>query len=72
MTKCALRVRHASGKEQAYQIVGVDEADAAHGLVAFTAPLARALLGRRAGDVVSVRAPGGDAELEIAAVEWND
>jgi transcription elongation factor GreB len=54
------------------QIVGVDEADAAHGLVAFTAPLARALLGRRAGDVVSVRAPGGDAELEIVAVEWND
>jgi len=68
-----VHLRDAGGRRiQIVQIVGVDEADAAHGLVAFTAPLARALLGRRAGDVVSVRAPGGDGELEIAAVAWND
>jgi transcription elongation factor GreB len=57
---------------RAIRIVGVDEADAAHGLVAFTAPLARALLGRRAGDVVGVRAPGGEEELEILGVDWED
>ena len=40
--------------ERRYQIVGVDEADAASGRIAFTAPLARALLGRHAGDTAQV------------------
>jgi transcription elongation factor GreB len=52
------------------KIVGVDEADAAHGLVGFTAPLARALLGRRLKEAVSVRTPGGDEELTIVRVSY--
>ena len=43
-------VRAEHGEERRYRIVGVDEADAAHGLLAFVAPLARALLGKHAGD----------------------
>jgi transcription elongation factor GreB len=52
-----------------YRIVGVDEADPASGLVAFTAPLARALLGRRVGEIVRLRAPRGDQELEITCIQ---
>lgn len=54
------------------QIVGVDEADPAARLIAFVAPLARALLGRRVGDSVTVRTPGRHEELEIVAIEYDD
>jgi transcription elongation factor GreB len=67
-----VRVRDARGHARVVRIVGVDEADAARGLVAFTAPLARALLGRRAGDVVEVRAPGGEEALELVEVSWDE
>jgi len=67
-----VRVRDAEGKARELQIVGVDEADAAQGRVAFTSPLARALLGRRVADVVSVRRPGGEDELTIAAIAYED
>jgi transcription elongation factor GreB len=67
-----IRLRGADGRARAVRIVGVDEADAAHGLVAFTAPLARALLGRRAGDAVTVRAPGGEEEVELVEVAWDE
>jgi transcription elongation factor GreB len=53
-----------------FRLVGVDEADPAQGKVAFVAPLARAVLGRTAGDTVRFRAPRGDEELEIVAVEY--
>jgi transcription elongation factor GreB len=66
------RLRDGEGRTRQLQIVGVDEADPAAGLVAFVAPLARALLGRRVGEVVTVRAPGGDEELEILAVDYDD
>jgi transcription elongation factor GreB len=61
-------VRSAAGTERRYQIVGVDEADAREGRVAFASPLARALLGRRVGDTVLVDTPRGEEELEILAV----
>jgi transcription elongation factor GreB len=56
--------------ERRWQIVGVDEADAAQGRISFVSPLARALLGREAGDTVRVRTPRGDEELEVVAVEY--
>ena len=67
-------VRSEAGVEKRYKIVGVDEADAAHepvGLVAFVAPIARALLGKRVGDVATVRSPRGVEELEVVAVEYD-
>jgi transcription elongation factor GreB len=54
------------------RIVGVDEAEPAAGLIAFAAPLARALLGRHVGDSVTVRTPGGTEELAIVAIEYDD
>lgn len=65
-------VRSESGDDRTYQLVGVDEADAAHGRVAFIAPLAKALLGRRVGDVTTLRTPRGAEELEIIAIEYGD
>ncbi len=59
-----------SGKEITYQIVGEDEADAKAGMISYTSPIARALIGKEEGDVVVVRAPGGDRELEIIEVRY--
>jgi transcription elongation factor GreB len=61
-------VADAKGREQAYEIVGVDEADPALGKVAFLSPIAKALLGAEVGDSVTVRKPGGAEKLEIVAV----
>lgn len=58
--------------EQRYRIVGVDEADVARGRLAFVAPLARALLGKRVGDVATVRTPAGESELEVIAIEYDE
>ena len=67
-----VKMRDVDGALREIQIVGVDEADPGKGLVAFLAPLARALLGRRAGDQVTVRAPGGSEELEVLAVDYDE
>lgn len=59
-----------SGDKVSYQIVGEDEADLKHGKVSFTSPIARALIGKSAGDVAEVRAPGGTKEYEIVDVRY--
>ena len=64
----SIKVRHESGKESAYRLVGVDEADVGAGLLAFSSPLSRALLGKRAGDVIEVRTPRGSEELTLLEV----
>jgi transcription elongation factor GreB len=65
-----VRVRGSDEEERAFEIVGVDEADAAHGRVAFAAPLARAVLGKHVGDAVILRTPRGEEELEILTVSY--
>lgn len=59
-----------SGEKMTYQIVGEDEADIKVGKVSFSSPLARAMIGKYAGDVVEVRAPGGVKEYEIVDVRY--
>ncbi|HUP91997.1 MAG TPA: transcription elongation factor GreB [Solimonas sp.] len=59
-----------TGAERSYRIVGADEADAAKGLISVDAPVARALLGRRVGDVVEVQLPAARVQLEIVAVSY--
>jgi transcription elongation factor GreB len=56
-------------KEKTYKIVGVDEADPSAGRVSWLSPIAKALMGARAGDVVSLRLPKGDVDLEVQAIE---
>ncbi len=52
-----------------YQIVGDDEADVKANKISVNSPIARALIGKEEGDVVVVRAPGGDVDYEIDKVE---
>jgi len=65
-----VRVRHESGEESQYRIVGVDEADAGSGLLAFTAPIARALLGKRVGEVAQIQTPRSNEELEVLEIGY--
>lgn len=51
-------------------IVGVDEADATHGLIAFTAPIARLLLGKRVGESIVLRTAQGETMMEISAIAY--
>ncbi len=67
-----VRVRRDSGVECRYRIVGVDEADAARGLIAFCSPLARALLGKRVGESAELWTPRETNELEILALDYDD
>ena len=57
-----------SEDEVSYQIVGDDEADIKNGKVSINSPIARALIGKEAGDVAEVMAPGGIREYEILDV----
>jgi transcription elongation factor GreA len=59
-----------SGKKTTYQIVGEDEADFKIGKISVGSPLARALIGKHAGDVVEVQAPGGARDVEIVDVKY--
>jgi transcription elongation factor GreA len=59
-----------SGKRVTYQIVGDDEADLKLGLISISSPIARALIGRLAGDVAEVRAPGGLKTYEVIGVRY--
>jgi transcription elongation factor GreA len=53
-----------------YQIVGEDEADIKVGMISVNSPIARALIARMEGDVVSVTVPGGERSLEIIEVRY--
>ena len=53
------------GRTQTFRIVGEDEADPAEGFLSYVSPLARALTGKRVGDIV----PAGQSEAEILAIE---
>lgn len=60
----------ASGAEVTYQIVGDDEADLKLGLISISSPIARALIGKEAGDVADVQAPGGVKRYEVVEVRY--
>ena len=59
-----------SGDPVTYQIVGEDEADIKEGKISINSPIARALIGKFAGDVAQVQAPGGLREYEVLDVRY--
>ena len=59
-----------SEEEVSYQIVGVDEADVKKGMISILSPLARALIGKKAGDTATVQGPKADKEFEIISFEY--
>ena len=56
--------------ETTYRIVGEDEADIGAGLISYTSPIARALIGKNEGDEITFSAPGGDKHYEIIEVRY--
>jgi transcription elongation factor GreA len=59
-----------SEDKSVYKIVGEDEADVRAKKISISSPLARALIGKEAGDVVEVSAPGGVKSYEIIKIQW--
>ncbi len=57
-------------KEASYQIVGVHEADIKLQRLSISSPLAKALIGKKIGDTISVPAPGGDRSYEVLDVRY--
>jgi transcription elongation factor GreA len=60
----------ATQETMAYQIVGEDEADLKLAKISYSSPIAKALIGKSAGDVAEVRTPGGVKEFEIVDVKY--
>jgi transcription elongation factor GreA len=59
-----------SGKEIIFKIVGEDEADISSGLISYTSPIARALIGQNEGDVITFAAPDGEKQFEVIEVKY--
>jgi transcription elongation factor GreA len=57
-------------QELEYRIVGEDEASIKNNLISYSSPIARALIGKSVGDVVSFQAPGGEKNFEILEVKY--
>ena len=56
--------------ESTYQIVGLDEADVKAGKISILSPMARAMIGKKTGDVVTVQSPKGDHDYEIVSFKF--
>lgn len=59
-----------TGKELTYTIVGEDEADIKSNMISYTSPIARALIGKAEGDIVSFQAPSGEKTFEVIEVRY--
>ena len=65
-----VQIADEKGDEKKYRIVGPDEVDTSRGYISVDSPLARALLKRAEGDVVTAQLPGGESEIEIVGVSY--
>lgn len=58
------------GETHTYMIVGVDEADVKAGKISIMSPIARALIGKKVGEIVAVKSPKGDREIEVKSFKY--
>ncbi|AUX42901.1 transcription elongation factor GreB [Sorangium cellulosum] len=65
-----VEIEDEDGARHTYQIVGEDEIDSGSGRISWRSPVGRSLLGKRAGDVITVRRPAGEAEMELISVRY--
>jgi transcription elongation factor GreA len=63
-------VEDGEGQKATYQIVGEDESDIKEGRISVSSPIARALIGKEAGESVEVKTPGGIKRYEIIDVRY--
>ncbi|MCU6669746.1 transcription elongation factor GreA [Enterobacteriaceae bacterium H4N4] len=68
---CTVTVVNVDNDEEvSYRIVGDDEADFKQNLISVNSPIARGLVAKEQGDVVTIRTPGGEVEFEILKVDY--
>lgn len=65
-----VRVLEDGGAQKEYRIVGVDESDPDQGLLSWASPVAKALIGKRPGDLAVVRLPQGERSMEVLQVRF--
>lgn len=65
---CTVVIEEDGGAQKKWQIVGEGESDTARGSISWKSPMARALLGKAVGDVVTVERPAGDIDVEVIEV----
>jgi transcription elongation factor GreB len=65
-----VEVEDEAGDRKTYFLVGPDESDPARGKLSFQSPMGQALMKRRVGDVVVVKRPAGEIEIEIVALRY--
>ena len=65
-----VRVRDPRGGETEYRIVGVDEADPGRGLLGWPSPVARALIGKKVGELALVKLHGGELSVRVLAIGY--
>jgi transcription elongation factor GreA len=65
-----LLIEEETDRQASYQIVGVHEADIKLSRLSVSSPLAKALIGKKVGDAISVPAPGGDRSYEILSIKF--
>jgi transcription elongation factor GreB len=65
-----VEVEDEDGQRKAYILVGPDESDPASGKLSFQSPLGQALMKRKVGDVVVVKRPAGEIEMEIVSLSY--
>jgi transcription elongation factor GreB len=66
----AVTVREEGKGERTWRIVGVEESDPARGWVSWVSPLARAMMGKKPGDTVTVALPAGESRLTILSIGY--
>lgn len=59
-----------TNEHSTYHIVGVDEADVKKNMISIISPIARAMIGKKVGDLVVVQSPKGDKEYEIVSFKF--
>jgi transcription elongation factor GreB len=65
-----VEVQDEDGQKKTYMLVGPDESDPSQGKLSFQSPIGQALMKRKVGDVVLVKRPAGEIELEIVALRY--
>lgn len=67
--KVTLRIDHQK-KTRKFQIVGVDEANITKGKISFISPIAKAIIGKKAGERAVLKLPAGEKTFEVVGLEY--
>ncbi len=67
-----VEIEDEDGNEKTYRIVGTDEFDASQNKISWKSPIARSLMNKKIGDLVVVKLPTGEKELEVLNIKYKE